>query len=79
MTEAKRPLKIFLCHAHADSAPVRALYAHLTKYDMDAWPDKEELLLGEDWEYEIREVVQQKTTLFCRASFFNLFWAVVRR
>ena len=24
MTEAKRPLKVFLCHAHADRDPVRA-------------------------------------------------------
>ncbi len=31
MTEAKRPLKVFLCHAHADRDPVRALYARLTK------------------------------------------------
>ena len=31
MTETKRPLKVFLCHAHADSDPVRGLYARLTK------------------------------------------------
>jgi len=30
MPEPKRPLKVFLCHAHADRDPVRALYA-LTK------------------------------------------------
>ena len=30
-TTNKRPLKVFLCHAHADRAPVRALYARLTK------------------------------------------------
>ncbi len=27
MTETKRPLKVFLCHAHADRDPVRALPA----------------------------------------------------
>jgi hypothetical protein len=27
MPESKRPLKVFLCHAHADRDSVRALYA----------------------------------------------------
>jgi len=37
MTDSKRPLKVFLCHAHiiplwdADRDRVRALYARLTK------------------------------------------------
>ena len=33
----KRPLKVFLCHAHADRDPVRGLYARLTKDGVDAW------------------------------------------
>ena len=37
MTEPKRPLKVFLCHAHADRDPVRALYSRLTKDGVDAW------------------------------------------
>ena len=37
MTEPKRPLKVFLCHAHADRDPVRTLYARLTKDGVDAW------------------------------------------
>jgi len=39
MTEPKRPLKVFLCHAHADRDPVRArtLYTRLTKDGVDAW------------------------------------------
>jgi len=27
----KYPLKVFLCHAHADRDPVRGLYIRLTK------------------------------------------------
>ena len=27
----KRPLKVFLCHAHADRDPVHALYTRFTK------------------------------------------------
>jgi len=40
MTETKHPLKVFLCHAHiiplwdADRDAVRALYACLTKDDV---------------------------------------------
>ena len=30
MPEPKRPLKVFLCHTHADRDPVRALYTRLT-------------------------------------------------
>lgn len=41
MPEIKRPLKVFLCHAHADREPVRALYNRLIKDGVDAWFDKE--------------------------------------
>ncbi|MCJ7432470.1 MAG: toll/interleukin-1 receptor domain-containing protein [Anaerolineales bacterium] len=40
MPETKRPLKVFLCHAHADRNPVRGLYTRLTKDGVDAWLDK---------------------------------------
>lgn len=36
MTESKRHLKVFLCHAHADREAVRALYARLTQDGVDA-------------------------------------------
>ena len=59
MPESKRPLKVFLCHAHADRDPVRALYNRLTKDGADAWLDKEKLLPGQDWELEIRKAVRE--------------------
>ncbi len=43
-TTDKRPLKVFLCHAHADRDLVRALYTRLTHDGVDAWLDKEKLL-----------------------------------
>jgi hypothetical protein len=58
----KRPLKVFLCHAHADRDPVpqgddipqgddvRGLYARLTQDGVDAWYDKENLLPGQDFD-----------------------------
>jgi hypothetical protein len=48
MTDAKRPLKVFLCHAHADRDSVRALYTCLTNDGVDAWLEKEKLLPGQD-------------------------------
>ena len=57
----KRPLKVFLCHAHiiplrdADREPVRALYNRLVKDGVDAWFDKERLLPRQDWKLEIRK------------------------
>jgi hypothetical protein len=59
MPEDKRPLKVFLCHAHADRDPVRGLYARLTKDGVDVWLDKEKLLPGQDWELEIRKAVHE--------------------
>ena len=55
MTDTKRPLKVFLCHAHADRDPVRGLYTRLTQDGVDAWLDKAKLLPGQDWELEIRK------------------------
>jgi len=37
MPSVDRPLKVFLCHAHADRDAVRTLYTRLTKDGVDAW------------------------------------------
>ena len=65
MTDPKRPLKVFLCHAHiiplwdADRDAVSGLCARLTKDGVDAWLDKEKLLPGQDWELEIRKAMRE--------------------
>ena len=61
MPEPKRPLKVFLCHAHADRDPVRGLPVgtRLTQDGVDAWFDKAKLLPGQDWEFEIRKAVRE--------------------
>jgi len=72
MTETKRPLKVFLCHAHADRDAVRSLYARLTKDGVDAWLDKEKLLPGQDWELEIRKAVREAdVVVVCLSKQFN--------
>jgi hypothetical protein len=67
-----RPLKVFLCHAHADRDPVRALYSRLAKDGVDAWLDKEKLLPGQDWELEIRKAVREAdVVVVCLSKQFN--------
>jgi hypothetical protein len=72
MIESKRPLKVFLCHAHADRDAVRALYNRLVKDGVDAWFDKEKLLPGQDWELEIRKAVRESdVVVVCLSKQFN--------
>ncbi len=72
MPETKRPLKVFLCHAHSDATAVRALYNRLVKDGVDAWLDKEKLLPGADWEYEIRKAVRESdVVVVCHSKQFN--------
>ena len=67
-----RPLKVFLCHAHSDAIAVHALYNRLLKDGVDAWLDKEKLLPGADWEYEIRKAVRESdVVVVCHSRQFN--------
>jgi len=49
----KRPLKVFLCHAHSDATVVYALYNRLAKDGVDAWLDNEKLFPGVDWKKDM--------------------------
>jgi hypothetical protein len=70
--EPKRPLKVFLCHASSDKPTVRELYQRLIKDGVDAWLDKEKLLPGQDWEYEIRKAVREAdVVVVCLSKQFN--------
>ncbi len=72
MPTDKRPLKVFLCHAHADRDSVRALYTRLTQDGVDAWLDKAKLLPGQDWELEIRKAVREAdVVVVCLSKQFN--------
>jgi hypothetical protein len=71
-TTDKRPLKVFLCHAHSDKDTVKALYTRLTNDGMDAWLDKEKLLPGQDWELEIKKAVREAdVVVVCLSKQFN--------
>ncbi len=72
MPEPKRPLKVFLCHAHADRDAVRALYTRLTNDGVDAWLDKEKLLPGQEWKSEIERAVREAdVVIVCLSNGFN--------
>jgi hypothetical protein len=55
---AKRPLRVFLCHATADKPAVHTLYDHLLADGFDAWLDEEKLLPGQNWREEIPKAVR---------------------
>jgi hypothetical protein len=59
MTDLKRPLKVFLCHAHDNAGIVHELYDHLIADGVAAWLDTEKLIGGQDWEYVIRKAVRE--------------------
>ena len=72
MSNDKRPLKVFLCHAHADRDAVRTLYTRLTNDGVDAWLDKVSLLPGQDWELEIKKAVREAdVVVVCLSNQFN--------
>jgi TIR domain-containing protein/Leucine Rich Repeat (LRR) protein len=54
---AKRKLKVFLCHSSNDKPQVRRLYKKLSNDNIDTWLDAENLLPGQEWEYEITKAV----------------------
>lgn len=53
MSEPKRPLKVFLCHASTDKPKVRDLYRYLKRRGIQPWFDEEHLVGGQDWQVEI--------------------------
>jgi hypothetical protein len=68
----KRAPKVFLCHAHVDAVAVRDLYLYLRREGVDVWLDKEKLLPGADWDYEIRKAVREADAIVvCLSKQFN--------
>jgi TIR domain len=71
-TFRKRLPKVFLCHSHADSVAIHALYSRLKKDGLEVWLDKETLSPGQDWEYEIRMgILKSDVVIACLSEQFN--------
>ena len=72
MSQSKSPLKVFLCHSHTDRDIVHTLYSRLKKDGVEAWLDKEKLLPGQDWEYEIHKaIIKSHVVIVCLSQHFN--------
>jgi hypothetical protein len=63
MTDEKRPLKVFLCHASADKPKVRELYRYLKRRGLQPWLDAEELLPGQNWQVEIPKALETSNAI----------------
>ncbi len=71
--QEKRPIKVFISYAHEDRAKVRKLYQYLVDDGMDVWRDKENLIPGHNWEYEIRKAVRKADVIIlCISKKFNM-------
>ena len=54
--------QIFLCHASEDKAQVREVYRRLRDIEgFEPWLDEEDLLAGQDWDYEIKRALKPLT------------------
>src|SRR5262245_10381466 len=51
-------LHVFLCHSSTDKTTVRQVYASLLSDGFAPWLDEEDLIGGQNWEYEIRKAVR---------------------
>lgn len=59
MTDEKRRLKVFLCHASQDKPVVHELSRRLSGEGwIDPWVDEKKLLPGQDWRLSIEEAVE---------------------
>ncbi len=56
--KATRIPKVFLCHAKEDDPKVRSLYFRLRDFAIDPWYDKEKLTVGDRWEQEILQAIE---------------------
>ena len=57
-TGSERSLRAFLCHSSDDKPRVRDLYKRLRVQGVDPWLDQENLLPGQNWQQEIRDIMR---------------------
>lgn len=68
MPDAKRPLKVFLCHAHDDKSKARELYRYLKRRGLQPWLDAEDLLPGQAWQVEIPKALETSDAIIILLS-----------
>ena len=67
-----KQLQIFLLYARRDREAVHRLNQRLKKDGARVWLDKENILPGQDWEYEIRKaILSSDIVIVCLSKQFN--------
>ncbi len=56
--QTRSTLRVFLCHSSNDKPAVRDLYIRLKNNQVDPWLDEENLLHGQEFDYEISNAVR---------------------
>ncbi|MFN8413102.1 MAG: toll/interleukin-1 receptor domain-containing protein [Anaerolineales bacterium] len=60
---SSRLLKIFLCHSSSDKPEVKKIYKFLSQAGAAPWLDSENLLPGQDWNYEINKALDDSDVI----------------
>jgi hypothetical protein len=72
MTGSKPQQQIFLTYAHRDKKAVLKLYDCLIRNRIKVWLDEQELLPGQNWQYEIRQaILRSDIVIVCLSRQFN--------
>jgi TIR domain/Domain of unknown function (DUF4062) len=50
--------RVFLCHSKSDKETVRQVYGRLLTDGFRPWLDEEDLIVGQEWEAEIRKAIE---------------------
>jgi hypothetical protein len=67
-----KQIQIFLLYARQDEEAVHRLYRRLDNEGVDVWLDKEKLLPGQDWVYEIHKAIHRSDLVIaCLSKQFN--------
>ncbi len=67
-----KQLQVFLLYARKDEKIVRRLYQRILKEGVDVWLDREKILPGQDWQYEIHRAIQASDmVIVCLSRQFN--------
>ncbi|HSB00300.1 MAG TPA: toll/interleukin-1 receptor domain-containing protein [Anaerolineales bacterium] len=67
-----KQLQVFLLYARGDQEAVRRLYQRMVKEGANVWLDREKILPGQDWQYEICKAIQgSDLVIVCLSRQFN--------
>lgn len=67
-----KQLQVFLLYARSDREAVHRLYQRVVKEGADVWLDREKILPGQDWQYEIRRAIRESDiVIVCLSRQFN--------